>query len=157
MLLAGSAGLDATDHPLGYLAIAVFVLSYACVIFEEMLLIWKNQKPVMLAAGLIWIIVGMIVLSKTSNDEVDSVSSKNNIEQVVAAESSSSYTEENLENFEEISDQTSLKIDNSKTSREVAFHDYNVEIKHLLVEFSELFFFLFVAMTFILTMEERGI
>ena len=41
--------------------------------------------------------------------------------------------------------------------RKHEFHNYNVEIKHLLVEFSELFFFLFVAMTFILTMEERGV
>ena len=70
-LLASSSGLNATDHPLGYLAIAVFVLSYACVIFEEMLHM-KKSKPVMLAAGLIWIIVGMIVYSETDDTPLKS-------------------------------------------------------------------------------------
>ena len=161
LLLAGSAGLDATDHPLGYLAIAVFVLSYACVIFEEMLHM-KKSKPVMLAAGLIWIIVGMIVLDKTPDgipapvvieQHVDQASSIN--EPVPTAQESAAH--EAVEDQVTQSEEAHAQENQPKTAREVAFHHYNVEIKHLLVEFAELFFFLFVAMTFILTMEERGV
>ena len=65
--LASSVGLNATDHPLGIACLVVFALSYACVIFEEMLHM-KKSKPVMLAAGIIWILVGFIVLSKTKTE-----------------------------------------------------------------------------------------
>lgn len=41
------------DHPVGWLALMLFVLAYAAVIFENRLQIAKS-KPVMLAAALIW-------------------------------------------------------------------------------------------------------
>ncbi len=46
-------GFDLTTHPVGWLALALFLLAYAAVIAEERIHIAKS-KPVMLAAGLIW-------------------------------------------------------------------------------------------------------
>lgn len=161
LFLASSSGLNATDHPLGYLAIAVFVLSYACVIFEEMLHM-KKSKPVMLAAGLIWIIVGMIIYTQTDDTPVQSASVEQ-IQLVASSEyvdnqaNSPGITKEITTEHVEENSHDHAEEEVVKTEREEAFHHYNKEIKHLLIEFAELFFFLFVAMTFILTMEERGV
>ncbi|MEW4982717.1 MAG: sodium:proton antiporter NhaD [Cycloclasticus sp.] len=51
--------LDLTDHTAGYLALAVFVVAYTLVIFEEQLHLRKS-KPVLLAAGLIWIMIAVV-------------------------------------------------------------------------------------------------
>ena len=59
LALAGTSGeakLDLTDHPLGLLAVGIFVTAYAFVVLEEKLHLRKS-KPVLLAAGLIWGIV----------------------------------------------------------------------------------------------------
>jgi Na+/H+ antiporter NhaD/arsenite permease-like protein len=48
-----SATFGLTAHPVGWIALALFVLAYAAVIAEERLHIAKS-KPVMLAAGLMW-------------------------------------------------------------------------------------------------------
>jgi len=48
--------IDLTSHWLGYAAIAIFVLAYTLVILEEQLHLRKS-KPVLLAAGLIWILI----------------------------------------------------------------------------------------------------
>ncbi len=50
-----SAGghFDLVNHPVGWIALGLFVLAYAAVILEERIRIAKS-KPVMLAAGLIW-------------------------------------------------------------------------------------------------------
>ena len=45
-----------TRHPVGYLAVAIFVIAYAFVMLEEKLHLRKS-KPVLLAAGLIWFLV----------------------------------------------------------------------------------------------------
>jgi Na+/H+ antiporter NhaD/arsenite permease-like protein len=45
--------LDLIAHPLGWLALALFLVAYALVVFEERLHMRKS-KPVMLAAALIW-------------------------------------------------------------------------------------------------------
>ncbi len=44
---------DLTTHPVGWIALALFILAYVAVILEERIHIAKS-KPVMLAAGLIW-------------------------------------------------------------------------------------------------------
>ncbi|MDE2445921.1 MAG: sodium:proton antiporter NhaD [Alphaproteobacteria bacterium] len=49
--------LDLTRSWVGYLCAGIFVLSYVLVIFEERLHL-KKSKPVLLAAGLIWAIIG---------------------------------------------------------------------------------------------------
>lgn len=55
----GTATHDLMVHPAAILCLVVFVLSYAAVLFEEQTHMRKS-KPVMLGAGLIWIIIGFI-------------------------------------------------------------------------------------------------
>ena len=94
--------MDLTTHWAGYLAIAIFVFAYALVILEENLHL-KKSKPVIVAAGFIWILVAMAYSA-----------------------AGDTHTAEEL-------------------------------VRHNLLEFAELFLFLLAAMTFINTMEERGI
>ena len=54
-----SSNLDLTSHPVGYLALAIFALAYTLVIFEEQLHLRKS-KPVLLAAGIIWIMIAIV-------------------------------------------------------------------------------------------------
>lgn len=56
---AASAIPDLTKTGLGYLAILFFVAAYTLVIFEEQLHLRKS-KPVMLAAGIIWVMVAIV-------------------------------------------------------------------------------------------------
>ncbi len=50
--------LDLTAHPIGVAALAVFVLAYVLVVLEERLELRKS-KPVMLAAAVIWMLIGI--------------------------------------------------------------------------------------------------
>ncbi len=50
--------LDLTRSWFGYLSLAIFVVAYALVIFEETTRMRKS-KPVLMAAGLIWALIGM--------------------------------------------------------------------------------------------------
>ncbi|TMP27448.1 sodium:proton antiporter [Pseudoalteromonas rubra] len=49
--------VDLTSAPLGWLCIAIFVLAYILVMLEEKLHMRKS-KPVLVAAGLIWMMIG---------------------------------------------------------------------------------------------------
>lgn len=100
--IGDGASLDLTNHWVGYTALAIFILAYVAIILEEQIHLLKS-KPVMVAAGFIWILIAVIYV--LHGDE---------------------YT------------------------AEAAF-------RHSLLEFAELFLFLLVAMTYINTMEERGI
>ena len=93
---------DLTTNIIGYLAIGIFVLSYIFVIAEEKTHLRKS-KPVVMAAGLIWLLIGI---------EYSSLGISSLAEQA---------------------------------------------IKHNLLEFSELFLFLLVAMTYIEAIKERGV
>ena len=53
----GAAPMDLTSSILGYSIIAIFVFAYALVIAEEQLHLRKS-KPVTMAAGLIWLLIG---------------------------------------------------------------------------------------------------
>ncbi len=53
------AQIDLTRHPVGYLAILVFFVAYGLVVVEEVIQLRKS-KPVMLAAGLIWAMLGIV-------------------------------------------------------------------------------------------------
>ena len=53
-----STGNDFSHQPVGFIVLALFFLSYLCVIFEEKTHI-KKSLPVMLAAGLIWIVIAL--------------------------------------------------------------------------------------------------
>ena len=56
----GAAGelLDLTTHPLGFIALVLFVLAYMLVIFEEAIHMRKS-KPVLLAGGVIWLLIAL--------------------------------------------------------------------------------------------------
>jgi NhaD family Na+/H+ antiporter len=94
--------LDLTNHWVGYTAIAIFVLAYTLVILEEQLHLRKS-KPVLLAAGLIWVLIAAV------------------------------YNTQGMP------------------------HAAEVAIRHNFLEYTELFFFLLVAMTYINAMIERGV
>ena len=51
--------LQLTNHWVGYLAIAIFTAAYVLVILEEQLHLRKS-KPVLLAAGLIWVLIAFV-------------------------------------------------------------------------------------------------
>ena len=50
--------LDLTNHWAGYLSLIIFIAAYGFVVFEEVTRMRKS-KPVMLAAGLIWALIGI--------------------------------------------------------------------------------------------------
>src|SRR3954451_7795693 len=50
--------LDLTAHPFGFAGLAVFGLAYVLVMFEEFSKLEKS-KPVLVAAGLIWVMIGV--------------------------------------------------------------------------------------------------
>ncbi len=54
----GTVSLDLTSHWTGILCLVIFFSAYALVIFEEPLHLRKS-KPVVMAAGLIWLLIGI--------------------------------------------------------------------------------------------------
>lgn len=61
--------LDMTSSTLGYVAIFVFIIGYMLVIAEEFIHLRKS-KPVLLAAGIIWILVAILAKSKEHGKEL---------------------------------------------------------------------------------------
>ncbi len=99
---AHSTAINLTQHWVGYLAIGIFVAAYLLVIFEEQLHLRKS-KPVLLAAGLIWVLIALTYNSYGNTEAVEPA------------------------------------------------------IRHNFLEYTELFFFLLVAMTYINAMLERNV
>jgi len=99
--VAGTAP-DLTGTWLGMLALVIFFAAYVLIISEETIRLRKS-KPIMVAAGFIWLLVGIAYIQQGDT-----------------------------------------------LSAGLAF-------KHDLLEFAELFLFLLAAMTYINTMEERGV
>ena len=97
-----SAHLDLTSSFVGYAALLIFVLAYLLVILEEKLHLRKS-KPVLLAAGIIWVLIALAYNSHGITDAVEP------------------------------------------------------GIRHIFLEYTELFFFLLVAMTYINSMMDRGV
>ena len=56
---SSSENLDLTSHMAGYIALTIFVLAYIFVMIEEFTHLRKS-KPVILAAGIIWAIIGWV-------------------------------------------------------------------------------------------------
>ncbi|AOE49845.1 sodium:proton antiporter NhaD [Kangiella sediminilitoris] len=56
--VAADSPLNFTTHWVGFLAIAIFVIAYSLVIFEEKIHLRKS-KPILIAAGLIWLVIGI--------------------------------------------------------------------------------------------------
>ena len=61
--------LSFTDHWIGYIALAVFLAAYVLVIVEENLGLRKS-KPVMVAAGAIWILTAIAYASQHQSHAV---------------------------------------------------------------------------------------
>lgn len=94
--------LDLTGHWIGLTALLIFAVAYVVVILEERLYLRKSI-PVLVAAGVIWVLIGVAYA------QIGEVA--------VAADA----------------------------------------FRHNLLDFAELFLFLIVAMTYVNTMEERGV
>ncbi len=102
MAAEGGEGLTFTTHWTGVVSVGVFVVALILVISEENLHLRKS-KPVMVAAGIIWLLVAVA--------------------------------------FTQAGD----------------VHTAEEAVRHNLLEFAELFLFLLAAMTYINTMDERGV
>ena len=98
----GEETLDLTRHSVGYISLLLFVIAYLFVMAEEVTHLRKS-KPVLLAAGIIWILIAAV------------------------------YANHDLP------------------------HAAEIAIRHNILEYAELFFFLLVAMTYINAMEERKV
>lgn len=59
--------LSLTGHSAGFIALAIFVIAYTLVVFEEQLHLHKS-KPVLLAAGLIWIVIAIVYNTHDLNE-----------------------------------------------------------------------------------------
>ena len=101
---ASNAGAvtDLTGTWLGIIALTIFTAAYVLIISEEAIRLRKS-KPIMVAAGFIWLLVGIAYIQAGDT------------------------------------------------------HGAGEAFKHDLLEFAELFLFLLAAMTYINTMEERGV
>jgi Na+/H+ antiporter NhaD/arsenite permease-like protein len=108
-----SVRLDLTSTWVGFTCLGIFVVAYALVIGEEYLHLRKS-KPVLVAAGVIWALIGWRYAS-------------------AAAAASDPTMQRALTQFAE------------------------TMVRHNLLEYAELFLFLLAAMTYINSMEERGV
>ena len=71
--------LSFTDHWIGYIALAVFLAAYVLVIVEENLGLRKS-KPVMVAAGAIWILAAIAYASQHQSHAVAEILRHNLLE-----------------------------------------------------------------------------
>jgi NhaD family Na+/H+ antiporter len=62
--------IDLTAHPVGYLSLALFALAYLAVMAEEFTHLRKS-KPVLLAAGLIWVMIAWVGRSRGLSEAVN--------------------------------------------------------------------------------------
>ena len=97
-----AAEVSLTRHWAGYTALAIFILAYLAVVFEEKLHLRKS-KPVIVAAGLIWMLIGIAYAAMGDSTTASSA------------------------------------------------------IRHNVGDFAELLLFILVAVTYVNTMEERGV
>jgi Na+/H+ antiporter NhaD/arsenite permease-like protein len=65
-----SVPLDLTLHPVGYLSLLIFFVAYGFVAVEKAIQLRKS-KPVMLAAGLIWALLGVVYATHDRSDELE--------------------------------------------------------------------------------------
>ncbi|WP_309672205.1 sodium:proton antiporter NhaD [Gemmatimonas sp.] len=112
-LSEAAARLDLTTSGVGIVALVVFLLAYAVVIGEEYLHLRKS-KPVLIAAGIIWALIGWRY-AQAANAATD----------------------------------PATKLALAQFAEEM--------VRHNLLEYAELFLFLLAAMTYINSMEERGV
>ena len=73
-----AVSVDLTTHTYSIIALVIFVMAYALVMLEEFIHLRKS-KPVVLAAGLIWLLVALMVQQKDINPELLEVSLQHNL------------------------------------------------------------------------------
>lgn len=56
------------DHPASWLALGIFIIAYVLVVFEEKTEL-KKSKPVLVAAGLVWVLVSWVVSAVGTDPE----------------------------------------------------------------------------------------
>ena len=71
--------LDLTNHAVGYAALAIFAIAYLLVMAEEFTHLRKS-KPVILAAGIIWALIGYVYVSNGMNHEAEAAVRHNLLE-----------------------------------------------------------------------------
>lgn len=71
--------LDLTSHPIGYAALAIFAIAYLFVMAEEFTHLRKS-KPVILAAGIIWALIGYIYVSNGMTHQAEAAVRHNLLE-----------------------------------------------------------------------------
>ena len=71
--------LALTQHPVGYASLAIFVLAYLFVMAEEFTHLRKS-KPVILAAGIIWALIGYIYASHGMTHQAEAAVRQNLLE-----------------------------------------------------------------------------
>jgi NhaD family Na+/H+ antiporter len=76
---ASGETLDLTHHPVGYWAIAIFVVAYLLVMAEEFTHLRKS-KPVILAAGIIWAIIAAVYASNGMTHAAEAAARHNLLE-----------------------------------------------------------------------------
>ncbi|MFK5914999.1 MAG: sodium:proton antiporter NhaD [Woeseiaceae bacterium] len=76
---ASGERLDLTSHPVGYAALAIFVIAYLFVMAEEFTHLRKS-KPVILAAGIIWALIGYTYVSHGMNHAAEAAVRHNLLE-----------------------------------------------------------------------------
>jgi Na+/H+ antiporter NhaD/arsenite permease-like protein len=65
-----AARIDLTRHPVGYLLLLIFFAAYGFVVVEKAIQLHKS-KPVMLAAGLIWALLGLLYALHGKSDVLE--------------------------------------------------------------------------------------
>ena len=75
----GSQTLDLTTHTVGYAALFIFVIAYLLVMAEEFTHLRKS-KPVMLAAGIIWAMIGYVYVNNGMTHEAEAAVRHNLLE-----------------------------------------------------------------------------
>ena len=71
--------LNLTNHPIGYAALTIFVIAYLLVMAEEFTHLRKS-KPVILAAGIIWALIGYIYVNNGMNHDAEAAVRHNLLE-----------------------------------------------------------------------------
>ncbi|MCL5255365.1 MAG: sodium:proton antiporter NhaD, partial [Gammaproteobacteria bacterium] len=70
MALAAAPEIDLTRSGIGYIALGVFIVAYILVMGEEKLHMRKS-KPVLVAAGVIWILIGAVYTQQGMQDAAE--------------------------------------------------------------------------------------
>ncbi len=78
-LFASGGTMDLTSHGIGYAALLIFGIAYALVMLEDVIHLRKS-KPVLVAAGIIWAMIGYYAMQHGMNHEAEAAFRHNLLE-----------------------------------------------------------------------------